>query len=373
MDERAAKAVKENMKVVIVGGGYGGAYLGYKIIKENLCKVTVIDPKDGMFHNVGALRTLVDKSYENKLFVPYDQFLGKSFLRQSVKAINTKSKFVTLDDNTVVSYTHLVIASGCNSPFPGGIAYLNNIKEALKCYDEMREGLMKSKRVIVVGGGAVGVELVGEIKTDFPSKEVTLIHSRHYLTSERGNESYQLNLLEVLQKKQINLHLGEKVVNLNDLRLNKYVEGQKVKTEKRELECDMVVACIGTTANNAFFKDELGSALNDSGLLRVNSFLQVNGHEDVFAIGDINNVPEEKMAYTAKLQADQLFANWLAGNDKWEPYKTGAFVMIVPIGRDSGVGLFQGQILDSASVSSMKGQDLFADRIWGDLGLTPPN
>ena len=35
---------------------------------------------------------------------------------------------------------------------------------------------MKSKRVIVVGGGAVGVELVGEIKTDFPSKEVLTVY-----------------------------------------------------------------------------------------------------------------------------------------------------------------------------------------------------
>ena len=34
--------------------------------------------------------------------------------------------------------------------------------------------LIASKRVVLVGGGAVGVELAGEIKTEFPDKEVRL-------------------------------------------------------------------------------------------------------------------------------------------------------------------------------------------------------
>jgi len=34
----------------------------------------------------------------------------------------------------------------------------------------------KSNRIVVIGGGAVGVELVGELVSDYPNKKVTLMH-----------------------------------------------------------------------------------------------------------------------------------------------------------------------------------------------------
>jgi len=34
----------------------------------------------------------------------------------------------------------------------------------------------KSNRIVVIGGGAVGVELVGELASDYPNKKVTLMH-----------------------------------------------------------------------------------------------------------------------------------------------------------------------------------------------------
>jgi apoptosis-inducing factor 2 len=33
-----------------------------------------------------------------------------------------------------------------------------------------------SQSILVVGGGSVGVELAGEIATDYPGKKVTLVH-----------------------------------------------------------------------------------------------------------------------------------------------------------------------------------------------------
>ena len=35
--------------------------------------------------------------------------------------------------------------------------------------------------VLVVGGGSLGVEIAGEVLTDFPDKKVTLVHSRERL------------------------------------------------------------------------------------------------------------------------------------------------------------------------------------------------
>ena len=48
--------------IVIIGGGYGGAYLAYKLVSENVGKVSLVEPKECFFHCIGALRTAVDKS-----------------------------------------------------------------------------------------------------------------------------------------------------------------------------------------------------------------------------------------------------------------------------------------------------------------------
>lgn len=37
---------------------------------------------------------------------------------------------------------------------------------------------MKAKNIAVIGGGAVGVELATDIKSYYPEKSVTLVHSR---------------------------------------------------------------------------------------------------------------------------------------------------------------------------------------------------
>ena len=43
--------------------------------------------------------------------------------------------------------------------------------------------------MVIVGGGAVGVELAGEIAVTFPDKQVTLVHSGdHLVTSEFGDK-----------------------------------------------------------------------------------------------------------------------------------------------------------------------------------------
>jgi len=62
MGNRSSVGFQDEMHVVIVGGGYTGSYLAVNLLKDKLCKVTLIDPKDAMIHHIGALRTVVDES-----------------------------------------------------------------------------------------------------------------------------------------------------------------------------------------------------------------------------------------------------------------------------------------------------------------------
>ena len=57
----------------------------------------------------------------------------------------------------------------------------------------------------------------------------------------------------------------------------------------------------------------------------MNEYLQVEGHEDIFALGDCTNVKEKKLVAHAQGQADTFLNNLklkLKG-DKPKPYKPG--------------------------------------------------
>ena len=48
---------------------------------------------------------------------------------------------------------------------------------------------------------------------------------------------------------------------------------------------------------------------NDTGRLKVNECLQVEGYDNIYAIGDCNNVPETKLGYLAQQQSKCAFEN----------------------------------------------------------------
>lgn len=66
-----------------------------------------------------------------------------------------------------------------------------------------------------------------------------------------------------------------------------------------------ITVCCAAMSNRMLFPS--GTATEENGMLKVNEFLQVIGHEDaIYAIGDCNNVKENKTGYQAIEQAKVL-------------------------------------------------------------------
>lgn len=55
-----------------------------------------------------------------------------------------------------------------------------------------------SQRIAVIGGGPVGVEIAAEIATDFPGKEVIIVHSRDKLLGPQLTKDFHKRLDEIL-------------------------------------------------------------------------------------------------------------------------------------------------------------------------------
>ena len=207
-----------------------------------------------------------------------------------------KVKNLTTDEILEESYDKLMIASGARAIIPP----IKNIDlenvVTLKSMDDgnkLRELMANEeyKKVAIIGAGFIGLEAVEAAK--HRGKEVTVIQLQDRVLQEVFDKDITDLLEEELRDKGINLLLSETVVELIG-------EGKvsKVKTDKREIDADIVILATGVKPNTDFLKaDEIKMLRN--GAIVVDSYGRTSV-EDVYSAGDcatINNLITGKEAY----------------------------------------------------------------------------
>ena len=60
----------------------------------------------------------------------------------------------------------------------------------------------------MVGGGAVGVELAGEVASKYPDKLVSIIHGGTFLVTMNYGHKFQRSITSGLKDRNINFRLG---------------------------------------------------------------------------------------------------------------------------------------------------------------------
>ncbi|XP_010176274.2 apoptosis-inducing factor 2 [Antrostomus carolinensis] len=184
------------------------------------------------------------------------------------------------------------------------------MESAIQTYEDMVKEIEKSERILVVGGGAAGVEMAAEIKTEYPAKEVTLIHSKIALADVELLDSVRQEVKEILLRKGVRLLLSERVSNVENLTPNRFQKDMAVRTEKgTEVVADIVVLCTGIKINSSAYAAAFGDKMASNGALKVNKYLQLEGYDNIYAIGDCADLKEPKMAYHAGLHANIAVTN----------------------------------------------------------------
>ncbi|XP_033103863.1 apoptosis-inducing factor 2-like [Anneissia japonica] len=361
-------------RVVVVGGGYGGATFAQMV--KGKCQLTVIDPKEGLHHNMGALRACVEPGFAKKTFIPYEPTFGDGFKRGEVKSINVQDKVVTMQSGQryeSVPYDYLVIATGSTGKFPCKVTKSVDNKDIISKFDSLKEEIHASTKIVIVGGGAAGVELAGEIMTDLKGKEVYLIHPREKLVSEMNADSFTKSVRDQLETLGVKLVLGERVTNLEELPTA--AEKSVVRTDKgSSIEADLVVPCTGLKVNTSAYGISLANKMDGNGYLNVNETLQVDGCDGVFAIGDCNNKERAKLAHVAETQAKYLAKNieTIDSGKQVQPYKPGGMMMALSIGREGGALQNGTWVLGAFFARFVKSKDVFTKQTWGTMKQTPP-
>lgn len=208
-----------------------------------------------------------------------------------------------------IHFDYLIIATGSSYAFPGKIAE-PQLDKAIEMYEKLREKIDRAENILVIGGGPVGVELASEIATDFPRKSVTLVHNQSTLLIPGVfNEKLYPRLYEQMEKLNVKMILDDRIPlgNAQTQQTLNYIEGKKTFVTERtqqSITADLTFICIGAHVNNkSLINGPLKSKIDpQSGRIIVNNYFQVDGYENIFAVGDIAE-KEDKFAFLAGEQA----------------------------------------------------------------------
>ncbi|XP_018621535.1 ferroptosis suppressor protein 1 [Scleropages formosus] len=366
--------IQGEVHVVIVGGGFGGIAAGRQLQSKGI-PFTLIDVRDAFHHNVAALRASVQSGFAQQTFIPYAETFGESFRQGRVVRLDPAAKTVMLEGGQEVHYTHLILCTGSDGPFPGKANTESSYRAAIQKYEDIVKEVQQADSVLVIGGGSTGVEMAAEVKTEYPEKKVVLIHSHVTLADPELLPSVRKQAQEVLLEKRVELLLGQKVSNLSELQFNVTQKNMTVQTDKGEkILTDLVICCTGNRINSAAYVSSLGECLVENGALKVNEHLQVVGHDNIYAVGDCANLNEPKLAYHAGLHAGVAVANIINSltGKPLTSYKTGSVTMLLAMGRDDGVGQFSGLKLPRFAVAMGKSKSLLVWKSWYEMGQKLP-
>ena len=296
------------MKVIIIGGIAAGmsAAAKFKRLSPN-DDVVVYEKGDivsfgacGLPYYVGGF---FDDSNEMKSITPeaFREAGVEIHTKHEVTNVDFSNKKVTvknLNTNEVLeeSYDKLMIASGARAIIPP----IKNIDlenvVTLKSMDDgnkLRELMSKeeNKKIAIIGAGFIGLEAAEAAK--HRGKEVTVIQLQDRVLQEVFDKDITDLLEEELRENGVNLLLSETVTELiGDGKVS------KVKTNKREIEADIVILATGVKPNTDFLNcDEIKMIRN--GAIVVDKYGRTSV-EDVYAAGDcatINSLITDREIY----------------------------------------------------------------------------
>jgi len=152
------------VRVTIVGGGYGGITAAKAL--DECAEVTLIEQKDTFVNHAAALRATVDPDWAQKIFLPYDHLLKNGRVVHAT-AMSVDGTTVRTSDGQVIEADQLILATGTAYPFPA--KHMDSPSVVAKArIARTNDALAAARRVLILGAGAVGVELAGEITSAFP-------------------------------------------------------------------------------------------------------------------------------------------------------------------------------------------------------------
>ena len=281
------------MKVVVIGCTHAGTAAVKSILKNHPeAEVTVYERNDNISFLSCGIALYVGGVVKDPAGLFYSNPEELSSLGATVKMehdvtdVDTENKTVTAKDlktgeTETVSYDKLVMTTGSWPIIPpiSGI----DAKNVLLCknYNQANEIIAQAKeakRVVIVGGGYIGIELVEAFVES--GKQVTLIDGLDRILNKYLDKPFTDILEKELTDRGVTLALGE---NVTEFITDEEGKVKQVATPTDTFDTDMVILCVGFRPNTKLIEGKVDTLPN--GAIKVNEYMQTS-NPDIFAAGD---------------------------------------------------------------------------------------
>ena len=295
-------------RVVIVGGGLGGLRLAEDLYGSGM-QVVLVDKNN--YHQFPPLIYQIASAGidPSSISFPFRQIFRKRrdfyFRMAEARMVDTDRKILQTSIGKI-DYDYLVLAAGTTTNFFGnknieewampmktvpeamGLrnALLSNLERALTCAtEEERQELLN---VVIVGGGATGVEIAGALSEmkryvipyDYPDMDSSLMHIYLIEAGDRllagMSEDSSCKAYDFLTGMGVDIRFGKMVTDYRDHRV--------IMKDGTEIPTRTFLWVSGVRANAITGID--GERLGRGFRIKVDQYNRVPGLDGVFAIGD---------------------------------------------------------------------------------------
>ncbi|KAI1333568.1 FAD/NAD(P)-binding domain-containing protein [Xylariaceae sp. FL0016] len=296
-------------KILIAGGCYAGLSAAVNLLEK--CdtiessipvNITIVDERDGFYHVIGSPLALATKEYAEKAWVDYKdvkilQRPNVTFVHGTLSNVNCETKTATISETgkeepRTESYDFFIAATGLRRVWPVVPQSLSRKAYLLEAGAHIDKVLNSTAPVLVVGGGAVGIEMAAELKHVHPHVNVTLAHSRDKLLSaEPLPDNVKTCALEMLQQTGVEVLLDHRLSDTKVLPTADGTEQYEVEFENgHKMVSSQVVMAISKAIPSTDYLPK--AALSDEGYVNVHPSLQllsdtIPNAKSHFAVGDL--------------------------------------------------------------------------------------
>jgi len=279
-------------RVVVIGGSAAGMAAAAKAKRVNKSLEVVVFERsryvsyapcgvpyyiEGLVKNLNSLVYYTAEYFRKKRNIDVR-------VRHEVRDVDPAANRVIVKDldeekTFEMEYDYLVLATGAKPYIP--IKLNSNIKgvftlRTLEDGEKIRTAGEKAKRIGIVGGGYIGLEMTEAFR--MRGKEV-LLFQRSYPMRRAVDPEISKDIIEELQRHNVNLHLGESFKDVED-----EDKALRIITDKDEYLVDIIILAMGVKPNIDLAK-RMGVKLGVTGAIKVNERMETSV-KDVYAAGD---------------------------------------------------------------------------------------
>jgi len=295
----------EEYDVVVLGGSAAGLTAAITVRRFNPDKkILIIRREDNVLIPCGIPYIFGTVGSPEKNLVP-DAVLGKNnielLIGEAIK-INRENKTVETDKGDTVKYDKLIIATGSDPMVPPikGAEKENiyTVKKDDKYLASLLLEVDRSRDMIIIGGGFIGMEFADECKKN-RDLNVSVIEMLPHCLMLVFDEDFCKQGEELIKGRGVNLITNERVEEITG---DSRVDGVRLSSGKT-VKADLLLIGIGVKPNIGIAEDS-GIVINEKGSIKVDRYMKTND-ENIFACGDCC----EKISFFNKKPVNLMLAS----------------------------------------------------------------